>query len=280
MASIPSNLQQASYNGVPFGVDDEECRFGRRQALHEYPKRDKPWAEDMGRATRRMAVNGFLMVSGVYNGGGDAMFQRDQLVAAVETPGPGTLVHPTLGTLTVSVFDLTIRSRTEDGYGTYFSFSLTFIEGGDRLFPTLAVGFSSATPAAAADATAATANTFTAKAKGFLAQGQEVIQKVMDTVRPYVNEARALANDAISIANIPNSLIGSLGRFTGIRIPLIGAGRGGILGGLSRVTNLASANGAALSGAVNSAIAGASAARASVTRAGDALSKAAGDLGL
>ena len=51
--SWPQMLNQASFRGVPFAVYGGDARFGRRLALHEYPGRDKPYIEDMGRSTRR-----------------------------------------------------------------------------------------------------------------------------------------------------------------------------------------------------------------------------------
>lgn len=40
-------LRDASFRGVPFSVDDDDASFGRRVQLHEYPKRDKPYTEDL-----------------------------------------------------------------------------------------------------------------------------------------------------------------------------------------------------------------------------------------
>jgi prophage DNA circulation protein len=44
-----ANLQPASWRGVPFAVEVDTYRGGRRIALHEYPYRDDPWLEDTGR---------------------------------------------------------------------------------------------------------------------------------------------------------------------------------------------------------------------------------------
>jgi prophage DNA circulation protein len=45
-ATFRAQLQPASYRGIPFGVFGGQARFGRRNALHEYPFRDVPWVED------------------------------------------------------------------------------------------------------------------------------------------------------------------------------------------------------------------------------------------
>jgi prophage DNA circulation protein len=111
------DLQPASLNGVRFGVLGDEARFGRKTVLHEYPMRDKPYAEDLGRAARRISITGFLIEDSLVYGGGSVTAQRDALVAAAETAGPATLVHPTLGRLTVNLPEdgLAIAERWDAG---------------------------------------------------------------------------------------------------------------------------------------------------------------------
>ncbi|HUB49054.1 MAG TPA: DNA circularization N-terminal domain-containing protein [Acetobacteraceae bacterium] len=61
-----ANLQPASSRGVPFAVEVDTYRGGRRIVLHEYPYRDDPWPEDTGRATRRITITGFLLGDDVF----------------------------------------------------------------------------------------------------------------------------------------------------------------------------------------------------------------------
>nr|MDM8590005.1 DNA circularization N-terminal domain-containing protein [Escherichia coli] len=42
-------LQDASFRGVPFKVEEESTGTGRRVETHEYPNRDKPYTEDLGK---------------------------------------------------------------------------------------------------------------------------------------------------------------------------------------------------------------------------------------
>lgn len=127
------HLHPASFRGVPFAVEGGEGSFGRRQAVHQYPYRDKPWIEDMGRSTRRITLRGFLVQSSRLYTAPDVMTQRDSLVAACETGSAGTLVHPTLGELTVSVPDGGLKI-TDSLSGGVFTFTLTVIESGVRVF--------------------------------------------------------------------------------------------------------------------------------------------------
>lgn len=121
------NLQDASLRGVPFKVDEDEATFGRRVQVHEYPNRDKPWAEDMGRATRRFSVQAYLV-------GDDYFEQRNRLIEAVEKPGSCTLVHPFYGEMTVTVTDEVRVSHTKDE-GRMCRVSFSFIESGELSFP-------------------------------------------------------------------------------------------------------------------------------------------------
>lgn len=121
------DMRGASFRGVPFFVTGSEVDCGRRTVTHEYPQRDVPYVEDIGRATRTISLEAFLV-------GDDYLEQVKRLMAAVEEPGPGTLVHPWLGEMTVSLtasssvkFDL--RRKTA-------SIALTAVESGELRFPT------------------------------------------------------------------------------------------------------------------------------------------------
>lgn len=119
-------LQPASFRGVPFFVDGDDATFGRRTVVHEYPQRDKPWAEDMGRATREYSLQAFVV-------GPDYMAARDKLLQAIEQPGAGQLVHPFYGQLVVSIKDFRVSHRREDG--GMAAFQITFVEAGELAFP-------------------------------------------------------------------------------------------------------------------------------------------------
>ena len=82
------NLVAASFRGAEFGVDESENKAGgRRIALHEYPGRDDPFAEDMGEITKTFSIEGFIV-------GDDYLDRGQRLIDACNTPGPGELVHP------------------------------------------------------------------------------------------------------------------------------------------------------------------------------------------
>jgi hypothetical protein len=104
-----SRLLPASFRGVPFFVLSHEMSFGRRGVVHEFPLRDVGATEDLGSAVRRYMVEGYLV--------GDNYDQvRDAFVAAIDTFGPATLVHPYLGTLTVQPLEgCSVREHRDQG---------------------------------------------------------------------------------------------------------------------------------------------------------------------
>ena len=116
----------ASFRGVPFHVAEAAGEYGRRYQHHEYPQRDTPYAEDLGRAQRKWALTGYVV-------GPHYMGTRDRLLAACEKAGPGKLVHPYLGELQV-VCD-SVRYRESNDEGGMCRFELAFAEPGTKGAP-------------------------------------------------------------------------------------------------------------------------------------------------
>lgn len=115
MAWEPLVRSQASFRGVPFNVDTAERQGGRRGITHEYPFRDEPFREDLGRQVRKFTVEGHVI-------GPDYLTARDRLLAALESPsGPGELVHPYYGTRHVAVASFRVREAAADGGLARFS---------------------------------------------------------------------------------------------------------------------------------------------------------------
>ncbi len=92
LLELPGALADASWNGVPFYMPDSRHTAGRRVQQFFFPGRDTSEFQDLG------AFDGPMQVSGLIVGGLYVSYAR-QLLAALQTPGPGTLVHPWLGEL-------------------------------------------------------------------------------------------------------------------------------------------------------------------------------------
>lgn len=119
-------LQPASFRGVPFKVESADGSGGRRAETHEYPMRDTPWTEDLGRRARAGSLSGYVL-------GADYMAARDALIAALEAAGAGTLVHRYWGELQVVITDYRISESSSEG--GIARFSISFAEAGSQQFP-------------------------------------------------------------------------------------------------------------------------------------------------
>jgi prophage DNA circulation protein len=80
-------LVGASFRGVPFLVETVEVSTGRRIVVHEFPLRNDPFVEDLGRRARRFRVDGYVI-------GDDYLAKKNALLTALEAEGPGELVIP------------------------------------------------------------------------------------------------------------------------------------------------------------------------------------------
>lgn len=120
------NMRAASFRGVPFKVESHDLQGGRRTVTHEFPLRDKPFVEDMGRKAKQFSVDAYVI-------GDDYMQRRDALMRACDEAGSAELVHPYLGTLKVVCTGWTLRESKSEG--RMARFSLSFIESGEAEFP-------------------------------------------------------------------------------------------------------------------------------------------------
>jgi len=119
-------LQTASWRGIEFFIDSHNFGAGLNTVNHEFPDRDKPFTEDLGRKSRTFSIQGHIL--------GDSYFSvRDELIAACEQPGAGELIHPYLGSRVVKCTNLRISEDTKKG--RFATVSFDFIEAGDVSFP-------------------------------------------------------------------------------------------------------------------------------------------------
>jgi hypothetical protein len=107
------DLRPASFRGVEFFVTSDKGEYGRRDVIHEYPMRDDPYIEDMGKKATKFHVSGYLF-------GDDWVAQKDALVAACTARGPAILQLPTEAPVMVACPSLSV-SRSKDECGFYSS---------------------------------------------------------------------------------------------------------------------------------------------------------------
>lgn len=111
--------QKASFRGVTFHVKSSDGDIGRRNVIHQYPKRDTAYGEDLGKKAREFTLTAFVL-------GDNYMADRDAFEAAIEAPGSGELVHPWRGRMTVSVTRCNVNESI-DAEGKA-SWTVTFTE--------------------------------------------------------------------------------------------------------------------------------------------------------
>lgn len=136
-------LRDASFRGIPFLVSEHEATGGRRGSTHEYPQRDEPFAEDMGRRARGYNLQAFVLGPEYFAG-------RDALIDAMNQEGPGTLVHPYLGSVIVQPRNYGVRETTRRGGMAIFR--LRFEEAGENQYPARVSDTGNAVSSAADDA--------------------------------------------------------------------------------------------------------------------------------
>jgi len=215
--SWQDNLHAASFRGVPFAVESGDGVFGRRQAVHEYPYRDSVWVEDMGRSTRRIHLTGFIVQSSRVYSAGDVMNQRDALIAAAESKGAGTLVHPTLGEMTVSVIEGGLRIHEHKDEARMFRFTLTVVESGLKVFAITSAtdGLSTVRTSWLSTVTTAIARVV-AEINGDLRSVSQAIKTLKSTMSFWTGLVMNTVNQATNLGNVLKSTFGSsrYGRFS------------------------------------------------------------------
>jgi prophage DNA circulation protein len=126
-------LLPASFRGAFFHVEAGSKESGRAIVVHEFPKRDLPYPEDMGRRTRQFSVRGYCIVYPVNTGeplyNRDYRIARDLLFTALEEEGKGVLQLPTIPPMLVVCPQY--RWTEEQKLGGYCTFDMTFVEWGD-----------------------------------------------------------------------------------------------------------------------------------------------------
>lgn len=107
----------ASFRGISFLVPQASVPVGMKGPLHEFPQRDTPFFEQMGKQAQVHKLSAWVV-------GDDCFERRDKLIEALQTPGAGELVHPWLGRLQVKAGECDMsHERTQGGMVV---FDLTF----------------------------------------------------------------------------------------------------------------------------------------------------------
>ena len=255
MALLSHGLLPATFRGAPFAVESDDMSGGRRNVVHQYPGRDEPWTEDMGRAARRYRFRGFIVDGDVLFFGGPIQLQRLLLLAALEKEGPGTLTHPTLGIRNVSVQSFSIGADL--GAGRMSQVDIEFVESGKKAFPAVTKALDkllSASTLAKATLALAAVRTIAAVVQ---AVGGSATSDITGAAADVREQTTALGADATALHRLAAQLPGDNGRFSA-------GGNAGLRGATALDPDAT----------IGDAIAQASAARAAIDAAGAGVSAA------
>lgn len=115
----------ASYKGIPFEALESTSQHGRRGAEGEFPFGEQTAYADLGRSIRTYAISGRFATN-------NHLLLAAALIAVVETPGPGPLVHPTRGVIFAACKQLRVRDNPIEEAGVTY-FDADFVEA--EIFP-------------------------------------------------------------------------------------------------------------------------------------------------
>jgi prophage DNA circulation protein len=177
-------LRRASFRGVPFEVESVQNRGGRRADITEFPLRNDPQTDDLGRRARSMRFQAFVI-------GTEYMAVRDALMEALEADGPGTLVHPYLGEMDVQIGDVSFSESSREGGMATFDIECWMATG--AVYPRVQPDTQAQTAAAVDAASQEAAEAF---AEDFGVDGQP--EFVVDAAIARVREVAAQVKGAVA----------------------------------------------------------------------------------
>lgn len=111
---------RASYKGVTFDAMEVTSEHGRRGAEGEFPFGENTGYADLGRRIRTYSIRGRFATN-------DHIQQSAALIAVVELPGPGPLVHPTRGIVIAACKSLKVSDDPMEKQGVTFV-DMEFVE--------------------------------------------------------------------------------------------------------------------------------------------------------
>lgn len=262
VGSWSNSLRQASYGGVPFGMEAARTSGGRRNAVHDYPFRDEVWVEDLGKLPRQFNLIGFLVEDSLVYGGGSVISQRNRMFTVCETAGPQTLVHPTFGTIE-NVNCLNVEFLERKDLGRVIEVMFTFIQSGLRIFPTASTSTQASVTAAASALNVSSLADFVRNTATAIQKGAAVVQRAVSAAVGFYQLGVTVVNDVKRFLGAVSTLQGNFGR-------LFGGGNNGYLGSNQK---------APAGTTVQTLIQNDAALRASVATSGIALQTAASSVG-
>ena len=125
-------LLPATFAGQQFHCEGNAREGGQRAVVHEFPKKDLPYTETMGRRAMEFTVRGYCIVFPFNTR--EPLYQRDyriprnNLIRVLDAGAPGVLQLPTQAPMWVVC--MKYRMSEEERFGGYCVFDMSFVEYG------------------------------------------------------------------------------------------------------------------------------------------------------
>jgi prophage DNA circulation protein len=175
------------FRGIEIHLESTSTEPGRRVQVHEYPLRDQPYAEDLGRNKREHQITGYLL-------GDDYDVVRDQLIEAFEKPGAGEFFHPYYGTYQAIITASRISESTSEGGICRVTF--TALRADDKpLVPAVTTDTQSVTEARAEAARQSALEDFTSEYAGILELATDRVAAVQATMTEAMQGVQKVIGD-------------------------------------------------------------------------------------
>jgi hypothetical protein len=129
----PLTALEGSFRGFPFLISRERKPGGQRGPLHEYPDRDVPYFEGLGRKAKQFELAIYFIGIPEDPSGATADIQADGFESLLLGGKPGPLMLPGFKREQVWARSWE-RERSADKAG-WVSFQVTFVEAGRNLYP-------------------------------------------------------------------------------------------------------------------------------------------------
>ncbi|MBH3449138.1 DNA circularization N-terminal domain-containing protein [Pseudomonas putida] len=117
--SWEDDLLDCSYRGIPMEIMDEDLEAQRSLSQHGVPYKDGEDVEDLGRDARIFNMRAVVF-------GPNYLFELKMILGALDTIGPGELVHPIYGSVNVVSAGYKVSHRAERP--DYAEVALRFLE--------------------------------------------------------------------------------------------------------------------------------------------------------
>lgn len=242
MGSWRDDLRDASFRGVPFKVEGNSTGVGRRIKVHNYPLystghgkkfQDHIWAQDLGAEIDSFSVTGYIIA----NKENDFNYfeERDRLIRALKTEGPGKLVNPFFADeMEVSVEGKVELVENITKEGGICKFTIKFVQFYKPIFDQLDKDFTQEVDIAAEElmdvsvdflALAFSALVFVTSLLGTIRGVVTAVRSVVNRTRGLIASVRADVNGTMTAVGLNSSdsvTTGALGTLANIRAEVTG----------------------------------------------------------